>query len=221
MRYGWWMVLWLAPTVVATPNCEAASQLVINEFMASPGRDWNSDGTVSSRDDEWVEVYNTGETPVILDGYRLADSDTSWRYGFSGTLPGHGRLVVFGAESYAWEKATRHSALGLSLNNTGDVVRLWKFSGTDSMQVDSYAYNSVEGGSDRSVGRFPDGGATWRVFDSLNPIPAGGAVAGTACAPTPTSPNGCPTLALPVSWGLLRMRYGPRPVPGSPGRLAR
>lgn len=113
-RYGWTaggplaavaLSLGLAWTLCAVP---AGAQIVINEFLASPARDWNGDGTLSSRDDEWVEIYNPTSLPVVLDGYRVADADTSWRYGFTGTLAPHERLVVYGSESYAWEKATKH-----------------------------------------------------------------------------------------------------------------
>jgi trimeric autotransporter adhesin len=194
-------LLWLA--------APAAAQVVINEVLASPGRDWNGDGTLSSRDDEWVEVYNAGDQEVSIDGYRLADADTSWRFEFSGTLaPGATRLV-YGGESYAWEKATKHGAYGLSLNNGGDTVRLWKFTGPDSVQVDVMVYGALEGGSDRSVGRFPDGRADFKVFDSLNPMPAGSNPPGTACAPSPGGQNGCPTAVQPFTWGALRVLFGP------------
>ena len=173
MRYGFWLVWAALNAAPCAAPCAANPEMVINEILPAPARDWNGDGVVSTRDDEWGEVYNTTDHDISLTGYRLADTDTSWRYEFTGTLPSHSHLVVFGSDSYAWEKATHHSAVGLSLNNAGDTVRLWRFANGDSTQVDAYAYGSTEGASDRSTGRFPDGTETWRIFDSLNKAPTG------------------------------------------------
>ncbi|HVP38901.1 MAG TPA: lamin tail domain-containing protein [Candidatus Saccharimonadales bacterium] len=200
----------LAALLLAGAAAPARAELVINEVLASPARDWNGDGTVSSRDDEWVEIYNPADTPVALDGYRLADADTTWRFALTGTLGPRARLVVFGSDAYAWEKATHHPAYGLSLNNGGDTVRLWKFSGADSVQVDAVTYGAVEGGSDRGYGRFPDGAGSWKLFDALDPAPAGSNPPGTGCGPTPGAANGCPSPAVATSWGQLRLLYGPR-----------
>lgn len=90
------------------------------------------------------------------------------------------------------------------MNNAGDTVRLWKFSGTDSAQVDVVTYGSNEGGTDRAYGRFPDGAASWKIFDSLNPLPAG-----TGCTPSPGAANGCVTAVTHGSWGLIRRIYSP------------
>ena len=165
---------------------------------------------ISSRDDEWVEIYNAGDAPVTLDGYRIADADTSWRMELSGTLAPHARRLVYGLESYNWEKATHHSAFGLSLNNTGDSVRLWRWSPTDSSQVDVYTYNALSAGADRSVGRFPDGAPTWKLFDELNAVPAGSDPPGTHCSPSPGTANGCVTAIDVKTWGSMRLRFGAR-----------
>jgi hypothetical protein len=209
MKHGFRLCAAALAVALLWTAAPASAQVVLNEIMASPARDWNGDGTVSSRDDEWVEIFNAGSSPVALDGYRLADADTTWRFAFSGTLGPLERRLVYGSESYAWEKATKHPAYGLSLNNGGDTVRLWKFTGADSAQVDVVTYGAVEGGGDRAFGRFPDGGANWKVFDSLNPAPTGSNPPGTACAPTPGAQNGCPTAIQPLTWGAIRMIYGP------------
>jgi len=210
MRNGFWLVLGALQMAAASAACDTAhAQLLINEVLAAPGRDWNADGVVSSRDDEWVEVYNPTGSSITLDGYRIADADTSWRMGLSGTLGPHGHLVVYGLDALNWEKATHHTASGLSLNNAGDTVRLWKFTGTDSAQVDVYTYGSNEGGADRATGRFPDGAPNWRIFDSLNPAPASSSPAGTGCPPSPNTANGCATAVKDTTWGGLRNLYRP------------
>ena len=96
------------------------------------------------------------------------------------------------------------------------------FANGDSTQVDAYAYNSVCGGSDRSVGRFPDGGDTWRIFDQLDKVPTGSQPEGSGCAPTPGGPNGCPSAVKNPTWGMLKRWYlqegtaAPRPAAPAP-----
>jgi hypothetical protein len=200
------LVLCLVLFMVLSPRfCHA--QLVINEVLASPSIDWNGDGTYTSRDDEWVEVYNNTEGPIVLDGYRLTDADTTWRYGFSGVLPARGYLVVFGSESYAWEKATGNPAYGLSLNNSGDTVRLWRFVGQDSFVVGAYTYGTNAAGRDRSVGRKPDGVGDWYIFDQLNPYTGTTPPLGTGCPPTPETANGCVTPVENETWSRIKVLF--------------
>ena len=73
----------------ATPAC-ADGPLRLNEFMAGPARDWDGSGAFSSRDDEWVEVVNTGATPLDLSGYFITDGDSIPRMGLAGTLADSG-----------------------------------------------------------------------------------------------------------------------------------
>ena len=213
MRYGFWLVVAALQAASLGTACDAQAQLLVNELLAAPARDWNSDAVVSSRDDEWVELYNPTNSPILLDGYRIADADTSWRMGLTGTLGPHAYRLVFGSESLEWEKATHHTASGLSLNNAGDTIRLWKFTGSDSAQVDVVTYGSNEGGTDRAYGRFPDGASTWKVFDALNPLGSG-----TGCSPSPGTSNGCVTAVTHPTWGLMRRVYTrPDSLQGRPG----
>ncbi|MBN1504745.1 MAG: lamin tail domain-containing protein [Candidatus Eisenbacteria bacterium] len=184
-----------------------SAQLVINEILASPSIDWNGDGGYTYRDDEWVEVYNNTEGPIVLDGYRLADAETTWRYGFSGVLPARGYLVVYGSDSYAWEKAHAYPAYGLSLSNTGDAVQLWQFVGVESVQVGCYAYGKNAAGTDRSVGRKPDGVEDWYIFDALNPYTGTTPPVGTGCPPSPGTANGCTTPVEGETWGRIKTLF--------------
>ena len=97
----------------ATSAC-ADSQLRLNEIMAGPARDWDNSGTFSSRDDEWVEVANTGAAPLDLSSFLITDGDTIPRYALSGTLAAGAKLVIYGKTSWDWERATPAPA-GLDL----------------------------------------------------------------------------------------------------------
>lgn len=180
----------------------------LNEFLAGPARDWNGDGVLSTRDDEWIEIVNLGATPADLSSYYFTDGDSIPRFAFSGTLDPGGRRLVFGSESYAWEKATGHSAFGLSLGNTGDQVILWQVTGAESVVVDRYTYLAHEGAGDRAVGRIPDGTGDWALLDSLNPYTGALSPPATGCAPSPGWTNTCTaTEARRVSWGGLKQLY--------------
>ena len=150
-------VLPLLLTVAAAPPAFAAPDVRISEFMAGPARDWDGNGTFSSRDDEWIEIVNGGSAVADLTPYFLTDGDSIPRFGFTGTLAPGAVVLVTGAESVTWERATTHPVFGLSLGNTGDKVLLWKVTGSDTTLVDGYTYKTQEAASDRAVGRTADG----------------------------------------------------------------
>ena len=50
-----------------------AQRRVLAEILADPASDWNDDGELHFRDDEWVEIRNTGPDIVLLSGYFLRD----------------------------------------------------------------------------------------------------------------------------------------------------
>lgn len=189
---------WIVSAGMAQP---CRSQVRINEILADPGFDWNGDGTVGFKEDEWVEIVNAGPTPVAIDDLRLSDAGTVvFRYGFSGTLAPGSTFLVFGSQSVAWETANGLSTVGLSLNNAGDTVRLWQLAGSDTLLVDTYTYAAHEVLDDRSTGRLPDGTGEWRVFDARNPYTGTTPPLGTGCAPTPGAANACPTAVAPSTW---------------------
>jgi hypothetical protein len=185
-----------------------APALAINELMPGPARDWDGSGTFSSRDDEWIEVVNTGGSPLDLTPFFVTDGDTIPRYALSGTLAPGARLVVFGKQSYDWERANGYPAFGLSLGNSGDAVMLWHANGADTTLIDRYAYKSHEAAADRAIGRLPDGTGGWALLDALNPYTGTLDPQGTGCAPTPNGPNQCSTTpARTGTWGRVKALY--------------
>ena len=195
------------PALPLTPAC-ADSPLVINEIMAGPARDWDGSGVFSSRDDEWVEVLNVGATTLDLSSWLVTDGDAIPRFAFSGTLAPGERRVVYGRDSYDWEKAHGEPAFGLSLANSGDRVMLWQVTGPDTVLMDSYAYASHEAAADRATGRYPDGGASWALFDGLDPYTGTTPPMGTGCSPTPGAANVClSTPARDLTWGRVKTLY--------------
>jgi hypothetical protein len=182
--------------------------IVLNEILADPASDWNVDGVVSSRDDEWAEIYNTGPDPVNLAGYRLAGPDSVWRYEFTGVLAPNAVQVVYGRQSYDWETANGFPAFGLRLGNTGGELLLFRMDAGVATLVDCYAYADHEADDDRSSGRGPDGGPTWLLFDALNPWTGSAQPAGSGCLPSPGLRMSCPTPTVTVTWSRIKSVMG-------------
>ena len=146
--------------------------------------------------------------PLDLTGWLLTDGDAIPRCGLGGTLAPGERRVVTGREAFDWEKAHGQPAFGLSLANTGDRVMLWQVTGPDTVLMDSYAYASHEAAADRAVGRCPDGGGTWVLFDGLNPYTGTLPPQGNRCVPTPGAANVCEsTPSRTLTWGRLKTLY--------------
>jgi hypothetical protein len=180
--------------------------LQVSEILAGPARDWDGDGVFDSRKDEWLEVVNTGAAPLDLAPYRVSDADSTIRYEFSGILQPGAVMLVTGSMAEAQQRALGRTATGLSLNNGGDVVILFRVENGDTVGVGGRHYNTIEGALDRSTGWIDDP-AAWVLFDKLNPYTGSGEPKGTGCAPTPGIRNGCPTPASETTWGKIKQLY--------------
>lgn len=186
-----------------------AAQIKLNEILADPASDWDNDGSVSSKLDEWVEVINTGTSTVDLAAYRITDASagTEFRFELSGTLPPGETRVFYGSEVVAWQGANGVSTYGLSLNNSGDTVYLYRIAGADTSVADSYGYATQQVQDDRAVGRLPDGDASWVIFDALNPYSGDDYTVASGCRPSPGTKAGCPSPAELSSWGRVKAQY--------------
>lgn len=188
------------------------SQIVINELMADPATDWNSDGQYDYRTDEWIEVLNTGDQAVDLTAYWLRDSTGDQPHlNLFGVLEAHCVAVFYGSNAVAWQQENGVSVTGFSLNNSGDSVYLLRtLPGTDGPQLaleDTVTYLSHEAEDDRSSGLDP-AGETWVLYDGLNAYGGDAQPQGTGCGPTPGTINVCD--ALPVhtqSFGAVKATY--------------
>lgn len=204
-------VAFLLSAILCVMGLASAShaQLHLNEILADPGQDWNGDGTVDSKLDEWVEVSNIGTTPVDLSKYRISDASAaqSYRFALSGTLAPGQVKVYFGSDVVAWQAANGVSQLGLSLNNGGDTVFLYDVTGNTPDVADSYTYASAEVLDDRSCGRLPNGTGSWVIFDGLNPYKGTQPPTPSGCQPSPGTVPNCPTPTHASTWGLIKSFY--------------
>lgn len=115
---------------------EVSAQVVINEFSSSTLNDW-------------VEVYNSGDSSVDLSTYILRDSTSSNKKELVGILD-PGNISVFEFSRY--------------LNKDGDIVKLLLISGGEELSKDSISYGDKGGicipSESGSVGRLPNGSSS-------------------------------------------------------------
>ena len=201
------LMAFLALPAAGVAAADPVPDVRLSEILAGPARDWDGNGTFSSRDDEWIEIVNGGAGVADLTPYFVTDGDSIPRFGFTGTLAPGAVLLVTGGMSVNWERATGHPVFGLSLGNSGDKVLLWKVTGPDTSFVDGYTYKAHEAAADRAVGRTPDG-SEWKLEDGLDPYTGTILPAPTGCPPTPAVPNNCgivPTKV--VTWSRVKSLY--------------
>ena len=177
--------------LAAVLSAPVSAQIVINEVLPAPGTDWTSNGIFSSSEDEWLELVNSGPQAEDLTGLFLTDGTGTPRIGLSGSLASGELLFLTGEHAVDWETANGYSALGLSLNNSGDTITLFRAAGGTTTQVDTYTYASSA--TDVSEGRLPVGTGPWASFDALAP-------GGTSAQPTPGGANGGPASPKILSW---------------------
>jgi len=149
--------------------------LLINEIMAHT--DFSDPAYPDYDSNDWVEIYNSGQSPVDLgDSWFLSDDPADlkkWR------IPG-GTLNAGSWASYD-EITGFHSPIthGFGLSKAGETVLLSHLPGTGKDRVvDAVSYPGMDG--DRSCGRYPDG-RTWRLAtlptrDEANTLSAAGIV---------------------------------------------
>jgi hypothetical protein len=137
-----------------------ASQLRITEFVAS-----NDEGLLDydGESTDWVEIYNTGATPVDLAGLYLSDNDenlTKWQFPFgSGAVDAGGYRIIF-ASSKDTIKPNGEIHAGFALGADGEYLGLINADGTTI--IDQFAPEFPEQFEDISYGRamLPTGTST-------------------------------------------------------------
>jgi hypothetical protein len=201
----------LLAALIFTVSLSAQAEILLNEILSAPGSDWDGDGLLSSRDDEWVEIINTGPDAVLLDGLYLRDgTGSAYHYGFSGSLDPGAVSIVYGSTAYAWQQANAAGSSGLSLNNSGDLVELLRDSGVPDMPdiLDSVQLPSHAATSERAFGRAA-GGGNWLLLDGLAPYAGAADPASSGCSPTPSMLNDCSGIVpvRTIGMGGLKAKY--------------
>ncbi len=134
--------------------------VVINELLASNRSLADPQGGF----DDWIELYNLGNTPVDVGGMYLTDdpsAPTKWQIPMGRvaqtTIPPHGYLLVWA------DKDTVDPGLhaAFSLDAGGEELTLLEADGATI--IDSISFGEQRAGV--SYGRFPDGADTWSLLE--------------------------------------------------------
>ncbi len=156
----------LAAGVWAASAVPARGQLLfINEFMAT--NDTTIDDEYGEYDD-WVEIYNGGGTAVDIGGMYVTDdlSDLTKAqipagYPATTTIPAGGFLIIWFDDVAT--QGPLHVAMKLSAD--GEDIGLVAADGTSVIDSLNFDVQST----DVSMGRQPDGSATWYYFADATP----------------------------------------------------
>ncbi|MEE8577716.1 MAG: lamin tail domain-containing protein, partial [candidate division Zixibacteria bacterium] len=165
--------------------------LVINELMAdNTGSALDQDGD----DDDWIEIYNSGDSAVNIGRMYLTDNQSAsagWRVPDNNpavtTIAPKGYLLIWADDET--NEGTLHADFKLS--SGGENIRL--FAADGKTLIDEVTFGSQA--EDRSYGRLPDGIDNWQSL----------------AAPTPGKPNS----SAPISVAITEIMYHPyHPDPG-------
>lgn len=146
-----------------------SSSLVINEFMASNNSELE-DPDEPGEFPDWIEIYNTGNTPINLAGMYITDDlskPTRWQildgFPFETTVGGHRPNYLVLLADGEPEQGPLHVDFKLSAG--GEEIGLFDTDG--STLINSISF--VDQHTDISYGLFPDAGEEWLFMDIPTP----------------------------------------------------
>jgi len=137
-------------------NLKLDAQVVINEFSAA-----NLKGFLDNygKEEDWVELYNSSNSPVNLEGWYLSDNEgkpTKWKIPAGVTILPKSFLVVFASGRNEFENGYLHADWKLNQTEQEDFVILSK---PDKSIVDKYKLPIIQ--LNQSVCRKADAGPDW------------------------------------------------------------
>ncbi len=164
-KSGIYFILLFACCSIAGNKLLFAQKLFINEFMSSNVLGYkNAEGEY----EDWIEIYNSGDTPVDLAGYYLTDNkDKSnlWRIPAGQPqktiIPAKGLLFLIADERTG--RGANH--LDFKLDDKSEAIFLIDKDGLTV--IDSVIYKNQF--RDISYGRYPDGNADWFYMVDFSP----------------------------------------------------
>jgi hypothetical protein len=89
-------------------------------------------GTISSTDDEWIELYNNTGFPIDLAGWKLVAVDGTPSINLSGTIPGFGFFLLERPDDCTVSNVGADILYGGALSNSGESLQLLAPRGTSN-----------------------------------------------------------------------------------------
>ncbi|HPC96890.1 MAG TPA: lamin tail domain-containing protein [Sedimentisphaerales bacterium] len=139
--------------------------LAINEIVASNGA---AGQDPQGQYDDWIEIYNYGDTPVDLAGMYLTDDPNEpamWQVPAGvpalTTVPAHGYAVIWA------DGDTADDGLHASFKLDADGEYVGLFAADGATVIDSVSFPALV--MDLSYGRYPDNPEQWRFFAEPTP----------------------------------------------------
>jgi len=177
----------LATKTPGAPNdgsAPIAGTLVINEFMAS-NDSWSIPGEdPSALAPDWIEIYNTGDTPIDMGGWYASDDIADliqWQLPTDQpeltTIPAQGFLILI-CDGLDNSDGALHTNFKLSGGGEDIVISQDGITVNDGGSYCDSGCDLPNPGTDNSSGRDGDGVSTWFVY-----------LIGSAREPSPGAPN--------------------------------
>ena len=135
------------------------SSVVINELMA------DNDNTIADPQgdyDDWLELHNLTDSPVVLTGMYLSDKEdnpTKWAFPENTEIPANGYLIVWLDED--GEDAPDGLHANFKLSKGGEIVMLVDTDANGNQVLDSITFGEQE--TDVAFGRWPNGTGEFQV----------------------------------------------------------
>ncbi len=136
-----------------------AGAVVINEFIAD-----NESGATdpNGQFEDWVELYNTTASPILLSGAFLSDKSdnlTKWPFPSTATIPANGYLIVWLDEDQ--NQPDLHA--NFKLSKDGEAIY---FSNADGSMIDQIEFGPQS--TDISFGRCPNGTGPFAAMNAVS-----------------------------------------------------
>ena len=135
--------------------------VVINELMA------DNDNVIADPQgdyDDWLELHNLTDSPVMLTGMYLSDKEdepTKWQFPENTEIPANGYLIVWLDEDID-DPEGLHADFKLSKG--GEAVLLVDTDANGNQVLDSITFGEQE--TDVAFGRLPDGTGEFQVIQA-------------------------------------------------------
>ena len=151
--------------------------LFISEVLADPpsglAGDANQDGRRDTYEDEFIELYNAGNSPISLAGWRLGDSTAlknHFQFPPDAVIAPHSYIVLFGGGNplgFTVAVYTDDGKIGNGLTNKGEDIRLIDNNGHE---IDAVSHDDWP--SNQSLVRKPADGGALVPHTTASPIEA-------------------------------------------------
>ena len=166
-------------SIIAT-LVDTTNTLVINEFLArNSGSVFDNHGD----DDDWLEIYNYGEDPVLLNTLYFTDDPDEpfkWKIDTSENLYlGKGKHFLIWVDG---EPEEGHNHASFKISGEGEFLGIYQ---EDTSLIDHVTFGPQS--TNISFGRAPDGALNWYFFEVPTPGAPNSTVPASEVLPAPFS----------------------------------